>query len=56
MLGTSLPIHALFDWLDGIYTTAAGWSADLVRLEQGRLVATRATPAPAAELRLVLDQ
>lgn len=56
MVGTPLPIHALFDWLNGINTTAAGWRADLGRLEQGRLAANRTTPEPAAELRLLLDQ
>lgn len=54
--GAALPIHALFDWLDGIQTRSDGWSADLSRLEQGRLLATRITPRPAAELRLILDQ
>ena len=56
VVGTSLPLRALFDWLDGINTNAAGWRAELSRLEQGRLVATRTDPAPTAELRLILDQ
>ncbi len=54
--GTPLPIRELFDWLAGTNTTAAGWQADLSRLDQGRLVATRVEPAPAAELRLILDR
>ena len=54
--GTPLPIHELFDWLAGVNTTAAGWQADLSRLDEGRLTARRADPAPVAELRLVLDR
>lgn len=54
--GTALPIRALFDWLGGVNTTAGGWRADLSRLEQGRLIATRTEPAPAAELKLILDR
>lgn len=55
VVGTSLPIRALFDWLDGIHTTAAGWKVELDRLQQGRVLATRSEPSPAAELRLILD-
>lgn len=54
--GTSLPVRTLFDWLGGVNTTGAGWQADLSRLDQGRLVATRTEPAPAAELKLILDR
>ncbi len=54
--GTALPVAALFDWLAGIPTTAAGWSADLADLPAGRLQARRTMPAPAADLRLVLDR
>lgn len=54
--GAALPVSALFDWLGGINTTASGWQADLSRLEQGRLGATRTVPAPPAELKLILDR
>lgn len=54
--GTALPVQAMFDWLDGVNTTGGGWQADLSYLEQGRLVATRAQPSPAAELKLILDR
>ena len=54
--GTPLPVAALFDWLAGIPTQAAGWSADLSELPAGRLQARRTIPAPAADLRLVLDR
>jgi outer membrane lipoprotein LolB len=53
--GTALPIHALFDWLKGISTTAGGWQPDLSQLGQGRLRARREVPAPVAELKLILD-
>lgn len=54
--GTPLPVAALFDWLAGTPTQAAGWSADLTELPAGRLQARRTTPAPAADLRVVLDR
>ncbi|MGE0333490.1 MAG: lipoprotein insertase outer membrane protein LolB [Ramlibacter sp.] len=54
--GTPLPVAALFDWLAGVPTQAAGWSADLTELPTGRLQARRTAPAPAADLRLVLDR
>ncbi len=54
--GTPLPVRSLFDWLDGIRTTGGDWQADLSRLDQGRLVATRAQPSPPAELKLILDR
>lgn len=54
--GASLPVRALFDWLVGVNTSGTGWRADLSLLDQGRLVATRTEPAPAAELKLILDR
>lgn len=54
--GTAIPIAALFEWLQGRPAAADGWQADLTQLEAGRLVARRSQPAPAAELRLILDQ
>jgi len=56
LTGTDLPIDALFDWLHGQAVQAAGWQADLSRLADGRLVATRHTPAPQTVLRLVLER
>ena len=53
--GTAIPIAALFQWLAGQQTTATGWLADLSQLDQGRLVARRTQPEPAAELRLILE-
>jgi outer membrane lipoprotein LolB len=54
--GTPLPVRALFAWLEGLHATADGWQADLSRMAEGRLVARRTEPAPAAELRLILDK
>lgn len=54
--GTELPLAALFDWLDGRPTPVPGWEVDLSGLAQGRLLATRASPPPAARLRLALER
>lgn len=53
--GTAIPIAALFEWLQGRPAAADGWLADLTQLEAGRLVARRSQPAPAAELRLIIE-
>lgn len=53
--GTDIPIAALFEWLQGRAAPADGWQADLTQLEAGRLLARREQPAPAAELRLILE-
>lgn len=54
-LGAPIPVLAFFSWLRGEQTTAAGWQADLSTIDQGRLVATRYTPAPRATLRLAFE-
>ena len=54
--GAAIPVAALFDWLKGVNTQLSGWSADLSRLDLGRIVATRDEPAPSARLRIVLDR
>ncbi len=56
LTGTDLPIAALFEWLAGHTALAPGWQADLSGHAQGRLTATRSTPAPEAVLRIVLDR
>ncbi|MBX9871789.1 MAG: outer membrane lipoprotein LolB [Burkholderiaceae bacterium] len=53
--GTDIPIAALFEWLQGRAAPADGWQADLTQLQGGRLLARREQPAPAAELRLILE-
>jgi outer membrane lipoprotein LolB len=55
-LGTPIPINALFSWLDGTNTPADGWMADLTGHANGRITARRTTPAPPAELRIVLER
>ncbi len=54
--GTPVPAQALFDWLAGKATVAAGWHADLSQLPEGRLVARQAQPPRPAELRIVLQK
>ena len=55
MTGTALPVRALFDWLRGVQTSASGWQANLADIRQGRLEATRHTPAPRATLRVIFE-
>lgn len=55
MTGTALPVRALFDWLRGAQTSASGWQANLTDINQGRLEATRHTPAPRATLRVIFE-
>lgn len=54
LTGTAVPVQALFDWLQGAATEAAGWQADLAGLGDGRIQARRTSPAPAAELRIIV--
>lgn len=55
LTGSELPITALFDWLQGRNTAAAGWQVDLSHIGEGRLRADRISPPPPASLRIVLD-
>lgn len=50
----ALPLAALFDWLQGHPTPAAGWQVDLGAVAEGRLSAQRLHPLPQATLRIVL--
>ncbi len=56
MVGTRLPIAALFAWLDGSYADIDGWTVDLSQFAKGKITAKRTMPAPAAEIRIVLDK
>ncbi len=56
VVGAPLPILALFDWLEGKNTPAFGWQADLSQHGNGRITAQRLSPAPLADLRVVLDK
>jgi len=53
--GASLPIDAIFGWLQGRNDAAAGWQADLSAAAQGSLFARRISPAPEVTLRIKLD-
>lgn len=54
VLGTNIPVAALFSWLEGTQVAAVGWQVDLSAIAAGRLVAQRYTPTPQATLRIVL--
>jgi len=54
--GAAVPLAALFAWLQGDNAAASGWSADLSRQSEGRILATRTLPMPRADLRVVLDR
>ncbi len=51
-----VPISALFDWLQGRPSRSEGWSVDLSGWSDGRILAQRQHPAPAARLRIVLER
>jgi len=53
--GTALPVQALFQWLQGHPSHAEGWDVDLSGFGDGKLVARRKNPQPAAILRIALD-
>jgi len=55
LLGTDIPVTALFAWLDGLPQDVEGWQVDLSQRPQGKIQAHRNTPRPAAELRVLLD-
>lgn len=55
MLGTEVPVSAFFSWLKGKSLSAAGWNVDLTQFNQGKITAQRLTPAPEAQLRVILD-
>ena len=56
ILGTELPVAALFAWLAGDPLMMAGWSADLSQHGNGRITARRTQPEPVAELRVMLEK
>ncbi len=55
LMGTTLPLAALFDWLHGQAQAVPGWEVDLSGHADGRLFARRQQPLPGAELRLRLQ-
>ncbi|RIX77761.1 lipoprotein insertase outer membrane protein LolB [Acidovorax cavernicola] len=54
--GAAIPVGALFGWLDGRADPVPGWRADLGQLSNGRLQATRESPSPRADLRIVFER
>lgn len=54
LLGTQVPVLALFAWLGGNAQAVDGWRVDLSQRDQGKIVAHRVHPLPAAELRLII--
>lgn len=56
LTGTSLPVAALFGWLQGQASEDAhGWQVDLSRQPVGRITARRTAPLPAADLRIIFQ-
>lgn len=53
--GAAIPVRALFGWLAGTQEAVPGWRPNLSQVGAGRLQATRESPAPQAELRLVFE-
>lgn len=55
VLGTDVPVTALFAWLAGQNQDVDGWQVDLSARNQGKIAARRMAPALPAELQVVLD-
>lgn len=53
LIGTPVPVTALFAWLRGVPHEAPGWQVDLSQQPTGRLRLRRSDPPPAADLRLI---
>lgn len=53
--GTALPVAAMFGWLKGQPSGAAGWQPDLSQQPDGKVTALRTSPEPRAELRIVFE-
>lgn len=55
MVGSPLPVAALFSWLQGHQAHAPGWTVDLSQLADGRMSAKRLAPEPVTDIRILLD-
>jgi len=55
VLGTEVPVVALFAWLAGEALEMAGWQADLSQYAAGLITAQRTQPLPLAQLRIILE-
>ena len=54
--GAVIPVGALFGWLAGREERVPGWRPDLSQVGAGRLQATRESPQPRADLRIVFER
>lgn len=55
LLGTPVPVTALFAWLAGQQLSLDGWQVDQSQFDNGKITARRVSPAPEAEIRVVLE-
>jgi outer membrane lipoprotein LolB len=55
LLGTPMPLSALFAWLAGDSSSLDGWQVDQSQFDSGKIVAQRVNPAPRAEIRVLLE-
>ncbi|MES1264021.1 MAG: lipoprotein insertase outer membrane protein LolB [Variovorax sp.] len=54
--GAAIPVGALFAWLAGRDEHVPGWRPNLTQVSTGRLQATRESPQPRADLRIVFER
>ena len=54
--GAAIPVAALFGWLAGREERVPGWRPDLSQINAGKLQATRESPQPRADLRIVFER
>jgi outer membrane lipoprotein LolB len=54
--GAAIPVGALFAWLAGRPESVPGWRPDLSQIGTGKLQATRESPEPRADLRIVFER
>lgn len=55
LMGSAIPVWALFDWLKGKHTVVEGWDVRLDDWAAGRIAATRTHPLPLADIRILID-
>lgn len=55
VLGTRVPVAALFAWLAGEHLSLDGWEVDQSQFDSGKIAARRNSPSPGAEIRIVLE-
>lgn len=55
VLGTPVPVAALFAWLAGDQVSLDGWQVDQSGFGSGKITARRISPAPGAEIRVILE-